>query len=148
MRRLNAVQIVALIEAVKGLAVLIAGLGGLTLLHGHALQWAMDLVRHLHLDPTRHYPHSLLLAAAEVTDARLWMLAALAALYAAVRFIEAYGLWHGRRWAEWFAASSAAIYFPFELYELLRDPGWVVLLVLLVNLVVVAVMIQALRRRT
>ncbi|MGE4071885.1 MAG: DUF2127 domain-containing protein [Lysobacterales bacterium] len=147
MRRLGAVQIVALIEAVKGLAVLIAGLGGLALLHGHAQQWAMDLVRHLHLDPTRHYPHSLLLAAAQVTDARLWLLAALAVLYATVRFVEAYGLWHARRWAEWFAASSAAVYIPFELYELVREPGWVVILVLIVNLAVVAVMIQALHRR-
>lgn len=59
---------------------LLVGLGGLLLRHGHGQLWAMDLVRHLHLDPA-------------------------------------------------------------------RDLGWIVLLVLIVNLSVVAVMIQALRRR-
>lgn len=147
MRRLGAVQFVALIEALKGMAVLAAGLGGLSLLHGNAQIAAMDLIRHLHLDPTRHYLHSLLDAAAQMTDARLWLVAGLATIYATVRFVEAYGLWYARRWAEWFAAASAAIYIPFEFYELVRDPGWVVIAVLTANLAVVAVMAQALRRR-
>ena len=56
---------------------------------------------------------------AEVTNTRLWLMAGFAALYATVRFTEAYGLWHGRRWAEWFAALSGAVYVPVELYELL-----------------------------
>lgn len=147
MARWNAVRLVALIEAIKGLAVLAAGVGGLSLLHGNALKAAMDLVRHWHLDPRQHYPHSLLDAAAQVTDARLWLLATLALIYALVRFVEAYGLWYARRWAEWFAASSASVYIPFELYELIRHPGWVVFVVLLANLLVVGVMIQALRQR-
>lgn len=148
MNRLSAIQLVALIEATKGFLVLLAGLGGLALLHGNAQELAMDLLRHLHLDPRQPYPHSLLLVAAEVSDTRLWLLAGAASLYATVRGVEAYGLWHARRWAEWFAASSAGVYIPFEVFELLREPGWIVLIVLIANALVLAVMIAALRRRT
>ena len=39
-----------------------------------------------------------------------------------MRFTEAYGLWHAREWAEWFALLSGAAYMPFEVYELARHP--------------------------
>jgi len=42
----------------------------------------------------------------------LWALALAAMLYAAVRFAEAYGLWHGRSWAEWFAILTGGYIFP------------------------------------
>jgi uncharacterized membrane protein (DUF2068 family) len=74
------------------------------------------------------------------------LLAALAATYGLVRFIEAYGLWHGRRWAEWFAAVSGAIYIPFELYELLQGINWLSLGALVVNVLVVGLMVNALYR--
>lgn len=148
MNRLSAIQLVALIEAAKGFLVLLAGLGGLALLHGNAQSLAMDLLRHLHLDPRQPYPHSLLLVAAEINDSRLWLLAGAATLYAMVRAVEAYGLWHKRRWAEWFAAASAGVYIPFEVFELLREPGWMLLIVLVANALVLTVMIAALRRRT
>ncbi|MCZ7627423.1 MAG: DUF2127 domain-containing protein [Candidatus Methylomirabilis sp.] len=51
----------------------------------------------------------------------------MAAGYASVRFVEAYGLWLERRWAEWFAAVSGGIYIPFEIYELLYGESLAVL---------------------
>lgn len=35
-----------------------------------------------------------------------------------MRFVEAYGLWRERRWANWLAAISEGIYLPVEIYEL------------------------------
>lgn len=63
-----------------------------------------------------------------------------------MRFIEAYALWGERRWAEWFAAVSGAIYVPFELYELLHRFSGLAVTALAVNLAVVGAMIGALRR--
>jgi uncharacterized membrane protein (DUF2068 family) len=40
-----------------------------------------------------------------------------------VRFIEAYGLWHRRRWAEWLALLSTGMYLPWELVEVIRRPS-------------------------
>lgn len=128
---------VATFEAAKGLLVLAAGLGVLSLLH-HDLQHAAEaIVRHLHLNPARHYPRIFIQAAASVTDARLWLLACGAFAYSAVRAVEAYGLWRSRVWAEWFAILAGAIYLPIEIDALLHHPSLLKAGVLLVNLSIV-----------
>ena len=98
---------VAVFEFAKGLLVLMAGLGLLSLIHGDAQTVAENIVRLLHLNPARRYPRVFIEAASRLTDTRLWFLALAAAIYAAVRFVETYGLWHERPWAEWFAVLSA-----------------------------------------
>jgi uncharacterized membrane protein (DUF2068 family) len=98
------IRAVALFEAAKGTLVLVTGFGALSLVHHHAQRFAEQLVGHLHLNPAKHFPRIFIDAAANLTETRLLVLAILAATYGLVRFIEAYGLWYGRRWAEWFAA--------------------------------------------
>lgn len=133
-------------EAAKGLLVLVAGLGLLEMIH-HDLQAAAgDLVAHLHLNPASHYPRIFLELMARTTNRRMAWLAVGAALYALLRFVEAWGLWRERRWAEWFAAVSAAIYIPFEVRALLRHSNRLAAGALVINLLVVYVMLQALRQ--
>jgi len=146
MRLLSTVRAVALFEAAKGALVALAGFGALSLVHHDAQRLAEQLVGHLHLNPAKHYPRIFIDAAAHLTDARLWVLATLAAAYGLVRFVEAYGLWRGRRWAEWFAVVSGGIYIPFELYELFQGVTWVSLGALVVNVLIVGLMINALLR--
>jgi uncharacterized membrane protein (DUF2068 family) len=102
----RAVQLVALMEALKGVVVIGAGFGLLALLHRDARRIAVALVTRLHVDPEQHYAGIFLTAAAHVTDARLWGLAALAAVYSALRLAEAYGLWFNRMWAAWLGAAT------------------------------------------
>jgi len=111
---------IALFEAAKGLVVLLVGLGLLSLIHQDVGEFAARLVRRLHLNPARRSPHIFLEAAARMTDAKLWALALGAAVYAAMRFVEAYGLWRRRVWAEWFAILSGGLYLPWELYGVWR----------------------------
>jgi len=132
------IRTVALFEAAKGVAVVAAGLGLLALLHRDAQAVAEEIVRHLHVNPARHFPRIFLDAAATATDARLWSLALTAMAYAAVRFAEAYGLWHERDWAEWFAILTGAIYLPVELYELTVSVTPVKIAIFVVNLFIVA----------
>jgi uncharacterized membrane protein (DUF2068 family) len=141
---------VALIEAGKGAVVLLAGFGLLALIHEDVQVLAEILIRHLHLDAARKYPRIFLDAAAHMTDARLWLLAGLAMLYACARLVEAYGLWRGRRWAEWFALATASIYLPFEILAIIHRVTWIRVLALVVNAVVVGYMayILAITRRT
>jgi ABC-type amino acid transport substrate-binding protein len=61
--------------------------------------------------------------------------------YSAMRFVEAYGLWKRRVWAEWFALISGALYVPFEAYELVRRPTLIHLAVLVINLGIVFYML-------
>jgi uncharacterized membrane protein (DUF2068 family) len=143
----NTVRAVALFEAFKGTLVVLVGLGALSLVHHDAQRIAEELVGHLHLNPAKHYPRIFIDTAAHLTDARLWVLAALAATYGLVRFVEAYGLWQGKRWAEWLAAVSAGIYIPFELYGLFEGDIWFSFAALVINVFIVGLMVSALLRK-
>lgn len=147
MRSSDAIRVVALFEAAKGGLVLLAGCGLLTLVHRDAHALAAQVIAHAHLNPASRYPRIFLDAAERISDQRLLLLAAGASLYALFRFVEAYGLWRARPWAEWLAALSGAIYLPIEIVGLVREPSWLGAGVLVVNALVVAVMLDAVRRR-
>ena len=139
---MRGVRVVAVFEASKGALVVGAGLGLLSLVHHDLQATAERLVRHSHLNPARHYPRIFIEAASRMNDSRLMSLAALAFLYSAVRFIEAYGLWHMRVWAEWFAIVAGSVFLPIEVYEIFRRATWMRGIVLLTNLVIVAYLVN------
>lgn len=141
---LTTFRAIAIFEAAKGALVLFAGLGLLSLINRDVQELAERFVRHSHLNPASHYPRIFLDAASRVTNTHLWLLAGAAALYAVVRFVEAYGLWLERRWAEWFALLAGGLYVPVEIYELIRHASWVKVAVLTTNLGIVAYMAWAL----
>jgi len=85
-------------------------------------------------------------AASHVGDSRLRSLAALAFLYAVVRLVEAYGLWHMRLWAEWFAIIAGSVYLPVEIYEIFKRVTWMRATVLLINVFIVAYLVRVLLR--
>jgi uncharacterized membrane protein (DUF2068 family) len=136
------IRVVAVFEALKGALVLSAGFGLLSLVHHDLQAMAERLVRHSHLDPARHYPRIFIEAARHMNDTRLRSLAALAFLYAAVRFVEAYGLWRLKVWAEWFAIIAGSLFLPVEVYEMFRRATWMRGLVLLINLFIVAYLVS------
>lgn len=143
----NAVRFVACFEALKGALVLIAATGILSLAHQDVYSLAAALIAHAHLNPASRYPQIFLDAAASAGNAHLLLLALGAAAYSMLRFAEAFGLYSERAWAEVLAAASAAVYIPFECFGLLREPTWHGAVLLLLNLAVVALMLQALHRR-
>lgn len=146
MRLSDGLRAVAVYEAAKGALVLLAGFGLLSLMHRDLQTFAEQLVAHLHLNPAKGYPRIFLDAAANVTNARLWLLAGFALTYAGVRWVEAYGLWLGKRWAEWLAVASGGIYVPAEVYEITRGVNWTKILLLTVNVCIVAYLIYVLWR--
>ena len=134
------VRSVAIFEATKGAVVLLAGFGVLSLLHRDIRVAAAALVGRLHLNPTHRFESSFIEAATQVTDRGLWLIASLGFLYALFRFLEAYGLWSGRRWAEWLAVVGGGLYLPLEIYELIQRFTWVRVSAVIVNLIVVFAM--------
>jgi uncharacterized membrane protein (DUF2068 family) len=140
-RQLRALRAVASIEFLKGLVVLLAGFGVLSLVHRDAWDVAESFLEWLHISPDTHYAQVFLNLADQVTDAKLWGVAVGALAYSTLRFLEAYGLWRERAWAEWLALISGAIYLPFEIYELARRPDWIRLGIFVVNLAFVLYMV-------
>lgn len=139
-------RVIATFEAAKGLLILLVGLGLLGLIHHDVEDFGEELVNHLHFNPGAHYSRVFLELTAKVTDGWLWGLAVFSVCYASLRFLEAYGLWHGRRWGELLAAASGMIYVPFEVIELAKKATWVRAGSLAVNIVVVAYLLVVLVR--
>jgi uncharacterized membrane protein (DUF2068 family) len=132
---------VASFEALKGGVVLLLGIT-LLALHRHAEDFAGRLLFHLHMDPDRRMAHALMNAATQVTDARLWTIAAATLTYCTVRFVEAWGLWNRRVWAEWFALLSGAMYLPWEILKVAERADWERITVLIVNVAIVLYMLE------
>ena len=144
--RNRGLRMVAAVEATKGLLVLAVGAGLLSLIHRDVEAVAEHVVRALHMNPASHTPRVFLDLAEKLTSTRLQLLALGAAAYATLHLVEAYGLWRGRRWAEWLTVVAGGFYIPFELYELWIRATWLKAALLALNVVIVIYLIRELRR--
>ena len=135
----------AVFEAAKGGLVLLLACGWLDLLHKNVDDSAERLAKVLHTNPDGKLSSVFVKLASHATDRVLWMLALGAFVYVAVRFIEAYGLWREREWAQWLAVSFTALYLPLELYWLVRQPSWVKCSMLIANALILLILILRFR---
>ncbi len=142
----NGLRAVAVFEASKGLVVLLTGFGLFAYIHRDLHAAAEQLVRHLHLNPARHYPRIFIDLADHLTDGELWIMALSALLYSMVRFVEAFGLWRRRQWAAWFGVLTSGIYIPLELFEVARHATWPRVSILILNTYIVGYLASVLYR--
>jgi len=144
--QLSVLRGIATFEMAKGLVVLLAALG-MVLLVQKEDPWdiADALLRLLHISPDHRLAQLFLDWADTLTSAKLYAVAAVAGAYSFLRFLEAYGLWHARAWAEWIALISGALYLPFEIYNLAHRLSWLHVIVLAINLAIVLYMIYLLK---
>ncbi len=142
--RRHALRAVAVFEAAKGLAALIAMVGVLNLMHRDVRQLAIELIGHFGLQPQGHYPSLLLHYAGLLPGVNLHALVMLAVAYIILRLAEAYGLWNDWSWAEWLGALSGCLYVPLEVGHLLREPSLISGAVFAANVLVVALLVSQL----
>src|SRR5271166_1566227 len=130
---------VATIEATKGVLVLLVAFGFFEIIrHNIDLDAvAGNLLYFFHVNPNLRISHVVMRMAERMMDADVLTVLTIATVYSSLRFIEAYGLWRQRVWAEWLAIVSCAVYLPFEIYNLIRRPTMVHWIFLLINISVV-----------
>ncbi|MGD0569343.1 MAG: DUF2127 domain-containing protein [Candidatus Sulfotelmatobacter sp.] len=141
----NLLRAVASFEFIKGIFVLLIGLSALLLVHKDEWVVAESLLALFHISTDRHWAQVFLDFADNLTDAKLWAAAQLAFTYSALRFIEAYGLWNERTWAEWVAFGSGTLLLPLEVRELMRGITVVRSVMFVANLGIVFYMFYLLR---
>ncbi len=144
-RQRRAIRAVALLELTKGIFVLLMGMCALFLVRQDVWLLAESLLAALHINTDRHFALVFLDFADNLTDARLWAAARIAFAYAGLRFIESYGLWKERAWAEWMAVISGTLLFPFEIRELVHGLTIWRALIFLGNIAIVLYMIHVLQ---
>jgi uncharacterized membrane protein (DUF2068 family) len=132
---------VASVELIKGFIAVVIGIGVASLSHSDTWDDADRLLRFLHINEDWHIAQRFLDWADNLTPGKIWAAALLILAYACLRFVEGYGLWFAKIWAEWLAIVSGALYLPFEIIELHRRPTWLHITILVVNSAIVLYMI-------
>ncbi len=139
---IKGVRTVATLEFAKGIVVIFAGLGVFRMRHKDIWGVAESFLEFLHVNPHAHFVGVFVDLVYRLSDVELWKVAVVAAVYSILRFIEAYGLWYIRPWAEWLAIASGSIYIPFEVADLMRRPDWIRLLIIAINVAIVLYMVM------
>ena len=132
---------IAFFEAAKGVLVLFVGFGLTAYLHHDARHVVENITHHFHLNPAHRMSAIFIQAVEKASDINLWMLSFGALGYSLLRFLEAYGLWTQRVWAEWLAIVSGGIYLPIEFYELYRHATIMKVIITVINIGTVAYLV-------
>ena len=137
-------RLIAIIEAIKGLLALTAA-SGLELIGPVPIKrWAEALIRDFHLDPQHG---AVARFANAISPDAVHFAAAAVGAYGVIHLIEAWGLWRDKAWASWLGCIAASIYLPFDIYAIVKHPGWVSWAVLAINVLVVWVLARDLFKR-
>ena len=139
---------IAVFKVVKGLLLLLFGLGLFELMHAEIATLFSLLIETLHLNADSRFIHTLVLKV-DALQPNSVLLAGLISLgYAGILLVEGVGLWLGFTWAAYLTVGSTGLLLPFELYEVIEQVTILRVGVLLLNLVIVAYLISQLRRHT
>jgi uncharacterized membrane protein (DUF2068 family) len=144
----HTLRAIAVFEVVKGVVAVAISLALLNLTHQNVRHLTTLFISYFHLDSDAHYFKTLFDYTNLLNNEDLRTLVLMAWAYAAMRFIEGYGLWKNRVWAEWLAAASGGIYLPIETSHLVKHPNAINAAVLITNAAVVAYMLYRLWRRS
>ena len=140
--------VIAVFKMVKGVLLLLLGLGLLKLVHAEIATLFSLLIEGLHLNADSRLIHALVLKvdALQPNSVRLAALVSLG--YAGMLLVEGIGLWLEFSWAAYLTVVSTSLLLPFELYEVIEQVSLLRIGILLLNLAIVAYLVRQLKRHT
>lgn len=142
----RALRLIAAFKLLKGLALIVVGIGALHLLHKDVAAVVEHWINIFRVDPHNHFIDLLLAKISNLDDRRLKELSIGTFVYAGIFLIEGAGLALKKRWAEYFTIITTSSLLPIEIYELARHASIGKFFALLINLAVVVYLIVELRR--
>jgi uncharacterized membrane protein (DUF2068 family) len=145
-RTRRGLMLIGVLKLLKGLALVIAGVGVLSLLHRDAAETVRHWIESVRIDPHDHLIDHLLGKIAGVSPRTLRHLGVGTLLYAAVFCTEGVGLLTAQHWAEYMTAGVTTSFLPLEVYELVVHPSLLKALVILANVAVVVYLVLEIRK--
>lgn len=141
------IPLIGLFKLLKGVSLLILGLGLLHLLHRDVAAVAEHWIEVLRVDPDNRFVHRLLLRIFNVTPKQLKAISAGTFIYAAIFLTEGTGLLARKHWAEYMTLISTGLFIPLEAYEIFRHFTMLKLAVTIVNALIVWYLAVRIMRR-
>jgi uncharacterized membrane protein (DUF2068 family) len=123
------------------------GVGAFKLLHKDLGDVAMRLALILHRDPEGRFVTLMMEQVDRIDAHRLREIGFATFAYSGLALTEGIGLMLEKVWAEYLTTILTVMFLPWEIFELIRDPGWMRLALLLANLVVLGYLLWLLRRK-
>ena len=139
--------LIGLFKLFKALLLIAIGIGAIRLLHKDVAAAVNHWTQVLHVDPENHYIHRILVRLLRVTPRQLKELSAGTFLYAGLFATEGIGLLLHKRWAEYFTIITTGLFIPLEVYELVRHFTVAKMAVLVINVLIVAYLVNRVRSR-
>jgi uncharacterized membrane protein (DUF2068 family) len=146
-RRPVLLRLIAAERAIRGAALVAAGIYLFGHLHSDLGKLADRWLRKLELDPNRGFVHKIVEHLHRLTSDQVKIAAFFALGYGVLELVEGVGLWLDRLWAEYLTVIATSLLIPFEVYELVHKPGPVKAAGIVVNVLIVIYLAVRLRRR-
>lgn len=139
---------IALFKLMKGILLLLVGLGLLKLMHADIATLFSRLIEALHLNADSRIIHALVLKVDALQPHRVLVAGLVSLGYAGMLLLEGIGLWLERSWAAYLTVISTSLLLPFELYEVIDRVSLLRVGVLVLNLVIVLYLLVQLKHHT
>src|SRR3979411_2206626 len=139
------IRLIAAFKLLKAALFIAIGGSGLKLLHQDVAPTLDHWATMLGLDPGNQYVDKALQKLADLSPNKIKGLGVVSFIYAGLFLTEGIGLWMVKRWAEWFTIIITTSLVPVEVYEILRHPTPLRILVLVINVAVVGYLLYRIR---
>ncbi|MDO8355109.1 MAG: DUF2127 domain-containing protein [Nitrospirota bacterium] len=137
--------VIAVFKLVKGLLLLLVGLGLLNLVHAEIATLFSLLIEALHLNADSRLIHALVLKVDALQPHSVLVAGIVSLGYAGMLLVEGIGLWLEFSWAAYLTVVSTSLLLPFELYEVIEQVSMLRVGVLLVNLAILFYLVSQLK---
>ena len=142
----RALRVIAVYKFIKSAGLVILACVVFGFMHTEFLDAVASWVEHLPIQNGRNILGHFFDTLIGMTPRRFIVVGCFALVYATLFAVEGFGLWNGKRWAEYLTTIATASLVPFELYELVRHPTPAKAIVLVVNIAIVIYLWYLLKR--
>ena len=139
------IVLIAGFKLLKGVVLLIIGLGFLRLVHAEVGTLFSKLMEGLHLNTESRVLHALVLKVDALQPDIILVMSIVSLAYGVLLLIEGIGLWFERAWAGYLTVVSTSVFLPFEFYEVFKRVTVLRVIVLILNFVIVVYLIRQLK---
>jgi uncharacterized membrane protein (DUF2068 family) len=141
-----ALRWIAVYKFAKALGLLIVAVVAFGLVHTPRLESLANWLLHLPLQAGHNILACWVEQLLDLSPRHFELIGGAALIYGSVFTVEGWGLWTGRRWAEYLTVFATASLIPFEAWEIWHHFGWLKVTALAVNVVIVVYLWRLVRR--
>lgn len=138
--------LIGLFRLLKAALLFAVGLGLHHMLNHDAEQFLRECVHAVRFDPENRHIHAAIAKVTGLSPKRLHELSVGTFAYATLFAVEGIGLVLRQRWAEYLTVISTSGLLPLEVYELIRHPRPLKIVILVLNLAIVVYLVIGLYR--